>query len=160
MYSTGYWITKGLIILTPLVWIAWDFWVYAKFGNAATESRETLNEAQSVTGPLFCLLVGVLICHLFVPRMEGSGIDGWRLIVLGSVAGLALIWLMFCLPELFWQSEAYSAFGPVWSFARAYPIAPILLGGLLCMCLDLQQHPVVGEPKPRLIGLPHFGGKT
>jgi hypothetical protein len=159
MNSTGYWITKGLIVGTVLLWIVEDFVIYWNYGNAATISRETLNTAQGPFGPVFCGLVGVLVCHLSVPRMEGSGIDGWRWYALLATCAGIFAWLAIGLIE--WLSGNLwerSAIAEVWSVLSAYPMLPILFGFFVCMLTDLQQHPVVGEAKPRLIGLPHFGG--
>lgn len=36
--ATAKWITVGIVWGTPIIWIAWDLYVFRRFGHDATES--------------------------------------------------------------------------------------------------------------------------
>lgn len=61
-------VTRLLILLTPLLWIAWDCYTYATAGNASTESATIFRYSSHVPGLAF--LAGVLCGHFFFQMHE------------------------------------------------------------------------------------------
>lgn len=61
-------VTRLLILLTPLIWIIWDFYTYVTAGNASTESATIFRYSVHVPGIAF--LAGVLCGHLFFQMNE------------------------------------------------------------------------------------------
>lgn len=59
-------ITGALIILTALIWIAWDIFARIHSGYPATESATLLRWSMQAPGVSF--LVGMLMGHLFFPQ--------------------------------------------------------------------------------------------
>lgn len=55
--------TKLLILSTAALWIAYDIFAYNKQGNLPTESWQLKRWAYLFPG--FCVLVGILIGHIF-----------------------------------------------------------------------------------------------
>lgn len=60
--------TQILILVTLVVWIVYDVWVYFKKGNAETESATIWRWANISPGG--CVVVGVLIGHLYFQEHE------------------------------------------------------------------------------------------
>jgi len=56
-------VTRLIVLITPIIWIAWDFYAYYSGGNAATESIFIWRNSYHAPGIAF--LVGVLCGHLF-----------------------------------------------------------------------------------------------
>jgi hypothetical protein len=61
-------ITEVILLITPLLWIAWDVYAHIKGGNATTESANIWK--WTVRLPGIALLVGILIGHLFFEMHE------------------------------------------------------------------------------------------
>ena len=61
-------LTKWLILITPLIWIAWDVYVYFHDGNPATESAVIVR--WSTYAPGIAFLCGILCGHLFFSLRE------------------------------------------------------------------------------------------
>jgi hypothetical protein len=61
--ATAQLITRILVLGTPLVWIAWDLYVFATFGTSATESH--LIWTAYLAHRWIALLLGVAMVTLF-----------------------------------------------------------------------------------------------
>ena len=61
-------VTRILVLLTPLIWIAWDVYTYFSLGNASTESATIFR--YSVRAPGIAFLCGVLCGHFFFQMHE------------------------------------------------------------------------------------------
>ena len=61
-------VTRLLILITPLVWILWDFYTYFTAGNVSTESATIFRYSSYAPGIAF--LSGVLCGHFFFQMHE------------------------------------------------------------------------------------------
>jgi hypothetical protein len=61
-------VTRIIILLTPVVWIAWDVYTYFAAGNASTESATIFR--YSVQAPGLAFIVGLLCGHFFFQMHE------------------------------------------------------------------------------------------
>jgi hypothetical protein len=62
-------ITQALVVVTVIVWVAWDFWAFHRGGDPATESDVIRGWARH---PLIPFVVGVLMGHLFFCECGGK----------------------------------------------------------------------------------------
>jgi len=62
------WLTRLIVLGTPIIWIIYDLWTYYYNGNASTESATIFR--YSVHFPGFVFLIGVLCGHWFFQMRE------------------------------------------------------------------------------------------
>ncbi len=67
-------VTRIVILLTPIIWIAWDFYTYYTAGNPSTESATIFRYSTQAPGIAF--LVGVLMGHLFFQMNDPTAYPG------------------------------------------------------------------------------------
>ena len=61
-------ITKWLILLTPVIWLAWDWYAYYHGGNPSTESATLVRWFHYY--PQAAFLFGVLVGHIMFDLRE------------------------------------------------------------------------------------------
>lgn len=66
--STGRQITRALILVTVLLWIFWDVWVFYTSGNPSTESATLVR--WSWYHPWIPFMAGLLCGHIFFDLRE------------------------------------------------------------------------------------------
>lgn len=88
-------LTLWLILMTALVWIGYDAYVYLYVSNAATESATIWNYAYNL--PSLPFVFGILVGHLFLqqraPSTGSVSQPRWNAIGQAITFFLGLIWL-------------------------------------------------------------------
>jgi hypothetical protein len=62
------WLTRLVVLGTPIIWIIYDLWTYYYNGNPSTESATIFR--YSVQAPGIAFLAGVLAGHFFFQMHE------------------------------------------------------------------------------------------
>ena len=66
-------ITQLMILVTAIVWVVWDIWVYIEFGNPSTISATLWRYSYNIPGVPF--IAGLLVGHIFFQMREPTAFD-------------------------------------------------------------------------------------